>query len=34
MLLVENATENQVVQDLYRLQPTLTAMVHEGSWQR
>ena len=30
MLLVENATENQVIQDLYRLQPTLTAMVQEG----
>src|SRR5262249_55314213 len=30
MLLVENATENQVMQDLYRLQPTLTAMVQEG----
>lgn len=30
MLLVENATEYQVMQDLYRLQPTLTAMVYEG----
>src|SRR2546428_7723610 len=30
MLLVENATESQVIQDLYRLQPTLTAMVQEG----
>src|SRR2546428_11079850 len=29
-LLVENATENQIIQDLYRLQPTLTAMVQEG----
>jgi len=30
MLLVEDATEVQVMQDLYRLQPTLTAMVQEG----
>src|SRR4030095_2118602 len=30
MLLVENAREYQVMQDLYRLQPTLTVMVHEG----
>src|SRR5262245_61536359 len=30
MLLVENATEKQVIQDLYRLQPTLMAMVQEG----
>jgi predicted RND superfamily exporter protein len=30
MLLVEDATENQVMQDLSRLQPTLTTMVHEG----
>src|SRR5712692_8518380 len=30
LLLVEDATEIQVMQDLYRLQPTLTAMVQEG----
>jgi predicted exporter len=30
MLLVEDATEAQVMQDLYRLQPTLAAMVQEG----
>ncbi len=30
LLLVENATESQVMQDLDRLQPTLTAMVQEG----
>jgi len=30
MLHVENATENQVMQDLYRLQPTLASMVQEG----
>ncbi len=30
MLLVEDATEGQVMQALHRLQPTLTAMVQEG----
>src|SRR5712691_3905542 len=30
LLLVEDATEIQVMQDLYRLQPTLTAKVQEG----
>ena len=30
MLLVEDATEVQVMQDLHRLQPTLTAMVQDG----
>jgi predicted RND superfamily exporter protein len=30
LLLVEDATEVQVIQDLSRLQPTLTAMVQEG----
>ena len=30
LLLVEDATEDQVMQDLSRLQPTLTAMVQEG----
>ncbi len=30
MLLVEDATETRVMQNLYRLQPTLAAMVQEG----
>jgi predicted RND superfamily exporter protein len=30
MLLVEAATEDQVMQDLHHLQPTLTAMVQDG----
>src|SRR5205807_1563481 len=30
LLLVEDATESQVMQGLHRLQPTLTAMVQEG----